>query len=145
MTLIKKLTLLVLLLISGYGYGSEMQYLCEFNVEIKVRNYATTKPLPRVEKSKDKFLFIYDGKNGSFINLSLSNPLKSPLYVINEDNRITFIEKNTSANLFLVTIFIDKKQSNERYGAIKSFLSYGVKPEFYDPGQSFGSCLIIKN
>ena len=115
MTLIKKITLLVLLLISGYGYGSEMQYLCDFNIEIKVRNYATSKPLPRVEKSKEKYLFTYDGKDGSFINLSLSNPVKAPLYVLKEDNRITFVEKNTGDNLFLVTVFTDKKQSNERY------------------------------
>jgi len=128
---------------TGYVYGSETQYLCEYNVEVKVGKYTTDKPIPRVEKLNQKFSFFYDGKNGSYI--SLSEGIKIPLYVLKENNRITFIEKNIGDNLFLVTIFTDKKLKYGRYGSIKSYVSYGIESDFYDPGQSFGTCSIIQN
>ena len=124
-------------------YGSETQYLCDYNVEIKVGKYTSETPIPRVNKSNKKYSFFYDGKNGTYIDLS--EGLKIPLYVIKESNRITFFEKNGSDNLFSVTIFTDKKTKTGRYGSIRSFLSYGVEPEFFDPGQSYGSCLIIQS
>ena len=138
---INLLLLLVLSTISSLSHSKEEQYICEFDTEVIIGNSLSDKPTPTVKKINEKYTFFYDGKNGSYINLNHGE--KNPSYVIKENKRITFIEKNTGDNYFMVTVFTDKKVKGSRYGSIKSFLSYGVTSKFYDPSQSFGSCSIV--
>jgi hypothetical protein len=135
--------LLCLIPLSSFGNTKEEQYICEFNTEVIIGNSTSEKPTPTVKKINEKYTFFLDGKNGSYINLS--HGTKIPLYVIKETNRTIFVERNTSDNLFVVTVFMDKKTKNNRYGSVKSFISNGVTSNFYDPSQSFGDCIVIKN
>lgn len=139
----KKLIFLFLLLISTISHSKEEQYICEFNTEVIIGNSLSDKPTPTVKKIDEKYTFFYDGKNGSYINLI--HGVKIPLYVIKEGNRVTFIEKNTGDNYFVVSIFTDKRDKRNRYGSVKSFLTYGVTSKFYDPSQSFGSCSTVSS
>jgi len=135
--------LFTLFTVSSVSYSKEEQYVCEFNTEVIIGNSLSDKPTPTVKKIDEKYTFFYDGKNGSYINLI--HGVKIPLYVIKEGNRVTFIEKNTGDNYFVVSIFTDKRDKRNWYGSIKSFLTYGVTSKFYDPSQSFGSCSIVSS
>ena len=55
--------------------------------------------------------------------------------------KITFIEKNTGTDLFLVTIF-KNADGSKPMGAVMSMHSYGKKgtPDFYNPYQQYGTC-----
>lgn len=138
----KYLILIITLITCSMLHAKEIQYVCEFNVQVKSGNYSSGNPSPRVTKNKERYTFFYDGKNASYVNLAFGN--KNPAIVFINSSTINFIEKNTADNFFIVTIFPEKKTYGSNVAAIYSFLAYGEKPDMYDPYQSFGSCWITK-
>lgn len=137
---------LILLLFSCYAIGAETQYVCEFNTGVKISNYKTDKPIPHVTKVKEKYSFFTDGKTSSFINLNQG--IKSPAYIVETGGTVTFIENTTGDNFFSVSIFPKQTVKSHVFGAIYTFISYketnSDSPDYYDPEQLYGSCIIIK-
>jgi hypothetical protein len=139
----KSLIFLSLLTISSLSHSKEEQYICEFDTEVIIGNSTSEKPTPTVKKINEKYTFLLYGENGNYIESK--NKLQGSMSVIKGTNRITLIEKNQGDNYFIVSIFTDKKLKNSTYGSIKSYLSYGKTDKFYDPSQSFGSCIHVKS
>jgi hypothetical protein len=131
-----KYILLLLAVIASSAYAKEVQYVCEFTKKVQVTDYSTS-PKPEVTNIKEKFTFFADGQNSSYINLNFGQ--KNPAIVIDDGLKITFIEKNTGTDLFLVTIFLNAN-GKKPMGAIMSMHSYGDKPKFYNPYQEYGTC-----
>ena len=132
-----KLILLLLVLIAPSLHAKEVQYVCEFTKKVKIADYSTS-PKPEVTNVKDKYTFFADGSKSSYINLSFGQ--KNPAILVDDGLKVTFIEKNTGTDLFLVTIF-PNSDGSKPMGAVMSFHSYGKKnPNFYDPSQEYGTC-----
>lgn len=133
---------LVILISTTTTSAKEVQYICEFNTQVRTGKYSSNKPIPRVTADKERYTFFYDGKNASYVNLAFGN--KNPALVFTNSSSINFVEKNTSDNFFIVTIFPERKTNEVNVSAIYTFLTYGHKHEMYDPYQSFGSCWITQ-
>jgi len=131
-----KYFLLLLILIAPCLQAKEVQYICEFTKKVLIADYSTS-PKPQVSSIKERYTFFANGPNSSYINLSFGQ--KNPAIVVDDGLKITFIEKNTGTDLFLVTIF-PNSNGKKPMGAVMSFHSYGDKPEFYNPSQAYGTC-----
>ena len=132
------LLLLVALLAYTSAFASERQFVCEFTQEVSVSGATTANPKPRVKAISDKYTFIYDGANSSYINLKFGT--KVPLYATLDSQKATFTEKNVADNNFAVTIFL-AKPVNHRVRAIMSQHSLVDGVDYYDPSQRYGTCI----
>lgn len=132
------LLLSVVLLVSTSAFANERQFVCEFTQEVSVAKATTANPKPKVKAINEKYTFIYDGNNSSYINLKFGT--KVPLVATLDSQKATFTEKNVADNNFAVTIFLAKPVNN-RVRAIMSQHSLVEGVDFYDPSQRYGSCI----
>lgn len=87
-------------------------------------------------------MFSDNSIEGSYINLK--HGVVSPMYVYSNGNTITFIEKNSSDNLFIVTAFT-AQQEGRQIPAVFTQNSWSKSIDFYRPYSSLGSCTIATN
>ena len=133
-----KYILLLLVFLTSSLHAKEAQYVCEFTKKVQISNYSIS-PKPEVSTVNEKFTFLSDGSKSSYINLAFGQ--KNPATALDDGLKITFIEKNTGTDLFLVTIF-KNADGSKPMGAVMSMHSYGKKgtPDFYNPYQQYGTC-----
>ena len=141
--LMKKILLAFGLLVT-FNVFAESQFICNFGSEVRLSKPDMDNPTPVIDKRTSRYTFMVNktGTSGSYINLKYGQAL--PIVVYFNGNTITFIEKNTSNNLFIVTAFLDK-QTNGSVPAVFTQNGWTVKkdePEF-QPYSSLGSCLTI--
>lgn len=100
----------------------ENQFICTFGNTVKIDSTTITDPKPIVEKSKaDRYTFVIDSHSpfrASYINLN--SGLKVPLHAAINGSTYVFVESNYGGNLFLVSIFTEKKL-HDGYNAVMSF------------------------
>jgi hypothetical protein len=132
---------LALGLLGAINAFADTQFICNFGSEVRLSKPDLDNPSPVVDKKFSRYTFIVNkaGTAGSYVNLKHGQVL--PIVVHFNGNTITFIEKNTSNNLFIVTAFLDR-QSNGSVPAVFNQNGWTVKkdePEF-QPYTSLGSC-----
>lgn len=137
---------LVLGLLNALNAVADTQFICNFGSEVRLSKPDLENPGPVVDKKSSRFTFMVNksGTTGSYINLKYGQAL--PMVVYFNGNTITFIEKNSSNNLFIVTAFLDK-QSNNVVPALFTQNGWTEKkdePE-YQPHTSLGSCVRSSN
>ena len=121
-------------------FCKETQFICEYTSEVKINNLSDSKPSTSIKNIKERFTFFSEDNSsiGSYINLKYGSKIN--LNQIRDDKKITFIENNKSDNLFVVTIFLDKKVQ-DKYPSIFSQHSW-EKLDFYSPKIQLGECFI---
>lgn len=115
----------------------EQQWVCSFKTQIAVAGHSTSNPQAKIHVVDNKYVFIAKGNKGTYINLNYPDG-KGPLAVHNDGPKVTLIEKNTSDNLFVVTIFLG--ESGGLHEAIMSIHSVSPEIEHYFPQQLYGTC-----
>lgn len=134
---------LALSLVFAFNAIADTQFICNFGSEVRLSKPDLDNPAPVVDKKTSRYTFMVNkaGTSGSYINLKYGQAL--PMVVHFNGNTISFIEKNTSNNLFIVTAFLDK-QSNGSVPAVFNQNGWTLKkdePE-YQPYTSLGSCVM---
>ena len=134
---------LTLGLVGAFNAFADSQFICNFGSEVRLSKPDIENPTPVVDKRTSRYTFMVNktGTAGSYINLKYGQAL--PMIVHFNGNTITFIEKNTSNNLFIVTAFLDK-QTNGSVPAVFTQNGWTIKkdePEF-QPYTSLGSCVM---
>ncbi len=120
---------------------ADTQFICNFGSEVRLSKPDLENPTPVVDKKTSRYTFMVNkaGTSGNYINLEFGQAL--PMVVHFNGKTITFIEKNSTNNLFIVTAFLDKK-SNGSIPAVFNQNGWTVKkdePE-YQPYTSLGYC-----
>lgn len=123
------------------------QYLCEFGSKVSITNNDISNPKSKAVKNTSKYTFlIKDGDTkGSYINLQYGTLL--PITVNINALRATFMEFNTSDNLFVVTVFLNKANENPKPAiwTQHSYTSNAKNDDHYVPQIALGSCFIKRD
>lgn len=141
-----KYFVLTLGLICSLNVVADTQFICNFGSEVRLSKTDLENPSPVVDKKTSKYTFMVNktGTAGNYINLKYGQAL--PMIVHFNGNTITFIEKNSSNNLFVVTAFLDK-QTGSSVPAVftqNGWTNKKDEPE-YQPYTSLGSCVRTSN
>lgn len=140
-----KFNRLIILAICSLGVvaaAQEKQFICNFGAEVKMTKLVPDNPSPKISKSSTKFTFIVDDKsaNGKYVNLS--HGIVSPILFYTNGSTATFIEKNSSDNLFVVTAFLESK--DKLIPAVFTQFSWQEGVQVYGPYMSLGSCSVSR-
>jgi len=138
-----KTIILALGLLAASNVFADSQFICNFGSQVRLSKPDMDDPTPVIDKWTGRYTFMVNktGTSGSYINLKYGQAL--PIVVYFNGNTITFIEKNTSNNLFIVTAFLDQKTSGS-VPAVFTQNGWTIKkdePEF-QPYTSLGSCVM---
>lgn len=130
----------LLLAINCLSALADTQFVCSFGSNVRIQKLDQDNPQPIVEKASNRFTFMFSNNSieGSFINLKYG--LVSPMFVYSNGQTISFIEKNSSDNLFIVTAFVGQ-QEGRHIPAVFAQNSWSKNIDFYRPFTSLGSCL----
>jgi len=130
-------------LLSTLNAFADTQFICNFGSEVRLSKTDLDNPSPIIDKKTSRYTFMINkaGTLGSYINLKYGQAL--PIVVHFNGNTATFIEKNSSNNLFIVTAFLDQ-ESKGSVPAVFTQNGWTTKkdePE-YQPFISLGSCVM---
>jgi hypothetical protein len=131
--------IMLCLYISQVAHASgEEQFVCELRNEVVVADHLGAAPRAQVQVISQKYVFVTNGSKGTYINLNSSSSWKGPLAVHSDGIKVTLVEQNTSDNLFVATIFRNRKGG--QHEIIFSLHSESQKIEHYFPKQLYGTC-----
>lgn len=135
-----KIGFVLILATSCLSAHADTQFMCSFGSTVKLSKLDQEDPRPIIEKDSSRYTFIVSNNSseGSYINLKYGQVL--PTYVYSNGNIITFLEKNSSDNLFIVTAFVGR-QEGVFIPAVFTQNSWSKNIDFYHPSTSLGSCV----
>ena len=120
-------------LTSNAAAFSEQQFVCALKTEVKVLDPSEAIPQTQVKSIDQKYVFTVIGNKGSYINLYYPD-IRGPLTIVSDGLKLTLIERNTSDNLFIATIF-----SGKELGDLHPII-FSLHIDRAQPTQSFGTC-----
>lgn len=123
------------------------EYVCEFGSEVTISNNVSVNPKVKIIKGTGKFTFFVEKNEpkGMYINLEYGST--RPIIVDKNELRATFLEVNTTDNLFVVTVFLNKN-NNGRKPAVWTQHNYTARAkedEFFVPKMALGNCFVTYN
>ena len=139
-----KISFFLIFTFSNFNALAMDQYLCEFGSMVSITNNDISNPKSKVIKENSKYTFLLkDGDTkGSYINLQYGTAL--PITANVNALRATFMEFNTTDNLFVVTVFLNKANENPK-PAIWTQHNYTPNAkdgEHYVPKIALGICFL---
>lgn len=123
-----------------FAFGADTQFICNFGSEVKLSKLNPTDPSPKVTKSSNKFTFIVNENSATGKYVNLSHGIVSPILFYTNGRTATFVEKNSSDNLFVVTAFLD--QNSKLIPAVFTQYSWLEGVQSYGPYISLGNCSV---
>lgn len=142
MSLNKLLTLAVCAFSCMSAVGEEKQFICIFGAEVKLTELVPDNPMPKVTKSTTKFTFVVSDNSSTGKYVNLGHGIVSPILYYTNGQTATFIEKNSSDNLFVVTAFLD--QNTALIPAVFTQYSWLKRVQSYGPYMALGNCSISR-
>jgi hypothetical protein len=112
------------------------QFVCIFGDRVKFDSNKTKKPTAKIVPSSERYTFIID-KLGKATYIP-PDGIAGEVFAHENDKALTFIEKNRSDNLFVVTIFTNLPKPP--YKAVFTLHASPDNHPFFWPHTSFGEC-----
>jgi hypothetical protein len=143
----KKTAAFLLLCFTFINAMATDEYVCEFGSEVTISNNDSAHPKAKLIRGTSKFTFFVEKNEPKGIYINLEFGSTRPIIVDMNESRATFIEVNTSDNLFIVTVFMNKN-SSIRKPAVWTQHNYTSKAkdlEFFVPKMALGNCYVTSN
>ncbi len=122
-------------LFSGTSAAAD-QFVCVFGDRVKFDTAKLKNPTAKIVPSSERYTFILE--TPSMATYIPTDGIAGKVFVHENSEVLTFIEKNRSSNLFVVTIFKGKKSSP--YKAAYTLHGSPDDHPFFFPHTSLGEC-----